>query len=620
MPASVNHQIRPVSGGPWRLVFCSLLLGTLGLAALPALAQRPSTLFARWKFDDPANLGLDSSKNALHAKVVGARPAEGRTRADGGSSGAIAFDGVDAFLEISKAKLLGRLTKLTVEAWVFGYGGDGNLFFVPGSLALEGGALQIEQRRVEVSPRIEAQAPVERWYHLAAVFDGPEARLYVDGRLANLDILSMDRLEGIAAAPWILGAGLQDSTAQGLKPENRKLEQPFRGRVDEMAVHKVALSAAEILKHAEDVDRWPRIVVERKTGAAIQEALDQASRSGSEVYLPVGDYLLKRALVVPGGVMLRGERGAVLKPEPSSQYRASPAIILNGVQGVTLRDFALDGQASVLEQRAGHLGILISGSSHVHLDHVTVSNLGFSTEKAAGTHLRLETREADDPKTMRGIPLVTGMASERNVIENCRFSDPEYMASLGVRLITSWQPRAKGATFAAPIRKTILRNNLLQGFAHNAMEIAGPATEHNLIRENSSIGAYLTAIEADKGARFNLFLRNRVMRVSFPKPAVVAAMRDQGAYPDYWAEGNVFRGNTISGVKSEKWAAGILLSFTRNGIFRDNVIRGISSRNPEKAAGIVLRGGQVENYSYSPNTIDDQSHQVKLIAPPAAKK
>lgn len=598
-----------------------LLAGAFLLVAL-LLAPSPAAagIIGHWSFDDPENIGFDASGTAAHAKIHGAAAAVGRERPGGGASGAVAFDG-RGFLEVPRPPRIAGMDGFTVEAWVRS---DGTaqasaqaLLEVPGTLRLDANALRVLQRSagLHAGAAISSPPPAGQWVHLVGVFDRGEVRLYRDGRLVGLELLSVEQLEGPSiTAPWTFGRPPEEGGSNAVSP----------ALVDEVTVYDEALSAGEILKLAANVAQRARIVPADRSGAAIQQALDQARNqgrgTGAEVFLPAGEYLLDRMLVVPGQVILRGEPGTVLKPAPKSQHRASPAILVNGAREVTLRDFEIDGQAGVLKQTAGHAGIFISGSSLVHVDGVTISNLGFRKGKPGGIHVQVEAREPGDGFTLRGVPLVTGVVSERNVVENCELLDPTPIASIGVRLMTSWQPRQTKDPFVAPVRYTVVRNNVLRGFGHNAMEIAGPATVYNVIRENLSTDALQTGIEADKGASYNLFVGNTIRGVWSNIPEIVAAMRDQGAYPDYWAEGNEFRNNVISGVTSQKWAAGIMLSQARGGLFVGNTIEDVSATDSRKGWAILLRGGEVQDYRYNPNTIDNRARQVKMLPARTAKK
>jgi len=154
------------------------------------------------------------------------------------------------------------------------------------------------------------------------------------------------------------------------------------------------------------------------------------------------------------------------------------------------------------------------------------------------------------------------------------------------------------------VQGDVIKNNALEGFNHNAVEIAGPATWTNLIRGNTSVGAPLVGIEADKGASYNTYVDNLIHQVGEHAAVIISAMRDQG-YPnalgDHIATGNVFRRNLISGVFSDHWAGGIYLSIAQDGVFEDNFIRDVSGSAANKSAAIMIDGTTIQNYTRSGN-------------------
>lgn len=574
------------------------------LALACALPAQAGTL-AHWSFDDPGQLGRDSSGNGRHAQVFGAVPDVGRPLLGGGTSGAARFDGLDDYLKLSGAPVLDGAQAFSLEAWIRVPAASAglNVFRVRQPLALHAGAILVHHDAGSgpgwVTLGSGSSRPTDVWYHLAAVFERGELRLYVDGRLSNLALLPFESLEGATYTDWSIGARLV-----GALPD-----QFFAGLIDDLRIHDVALSAAQVLTRADDAAVSTPLIVNSFTGAAIQAALDAAAGSGRQVRLLSGTYLLDTPLRVPARVILRGpaapQAPAVLRPAAGSGNQVSPVLFLNDVDEATLRDLRIDGAASSLGQTAPRSGILISGARRVLVDQVRIDDLGFTPQTPGGAHIRVDAYEPGQAPVVAGQPSVAGVPAARNVIENCTLSDPARRAEFGVRFKTDWEFLQPGGAYLGRIEENLVRANTLDGFALNSIEIGGPGTTDNLVRANTAQGVLVTAIEADKGAKRNRFFDNQVLDVGEPDVAlIIAAMRDQGVVAlGHWAEGNEFRGNIIDGVASAKWAGGIYLNGAVGGRFTGNVVRNVAAAQSAKAAAVLLKAGDPPGYDYTLNTL-----------------
>lgn len=595
------------------------LAAMLGLNATAHAGQ----LRGEWDFEDPADLGHDSSGEARHAIVEGDPQAvPGRVLPGATTASALAFDG-DDYLRIPTGGFsLSGLDELTVEAWVKVDLHTGrNVFRAQQPVELRSDGLSIRgDDGVWHSLLASTPPPLGAWYHLAGTFRRGELRVYVDGRLANVATVAVEQVVAGAVYPeWALGARI---------PGGAGPDQHFVGALDLVRVHDRALTAADILARAHD--RGDLDVVDVKSfGAAgdgvtddtdaIQDALDDAALRGAEVHLPSGIYRLSGLLQIPGSVLVRGDGDTVLKPLAGTGDDVNPVFLLNGVDRVTIRDLQIDGFASGLVQASGHAAIWISGSSLVHVDQVSISDLGKTAGDAGGIHILIEAREIGSaPYLVQGIPLVQGVASERNVIENCRLDDNRHIANFGIRLWSDWTSLPPTGSFTAPVRENLIENNHLSGFYWNAIEIAGPATGFNRIDGNTVADAFLVAIEADKGASDNRFENNWILRVSIDGHLGATAMRDQGvASPDgsfeFWAERNVFFRNTVANVRSTSWAAGIFLDRSRDVTVSESTFRDIDGPPANRTAGILERVGRVDNPTYTDNGFSAVPREVGTI-------
>lgn len=350
---------------------------------------------------------------------------------------------------------------------------------------------------------------------------------------------------------------------------------------------------------------------------ALQRALDDAA-PGGHVILPPGRYRIGATLEVQSFVTVsgRGDR-TVIKPLDDSGDDATPVFLLNDVEQVTIRDLRINGNALTMNQQSGHAAVVLAGARRCHLARLSVVNLGKSQADPAGIHILLRANDAmSNPtrlETRRAIPC------SGNLIEGCVLRDIAYMASFGIRFQTYWLNDRADDAFTAFVEHNVVRDNHLVGFFWNAIEIAGPATRYNMITGNRVDNPWQVGLEADKGARHNLFAGNRVHQARpHPDPSAsnqnkdVTAMRDQGferaGERRRVAVGNVYTDNRITATRQtlaavRGRAAGILLSQSRNAVFVGNRIEGVSNAFAGGQACGIAEGDSVEGLTEHSNHI-----------------
>ncbi|HLL74203.1 MAG TPA: carboxypeptidase regulatory-like domain-containing protein, partial [Pyrinomonadaceae bacterium] len=164
-------------------------------------------------------------------------PQNGATFAPGFVGQAFSFDGVDDFVEVPNSAALTPATTLTIAAWIkAGSGSDSRIVDKMTAGTSNGYLLDVNNGRLRliVGPAMVFSAqslPLDTFVHVAGVFDGAMARMYINGELAG----------GMAG-----GGGVPTNSEPlriGIASDGTK---PFLGLVDEVDIFNRALSAAEV--------------------------------------------------------------------------------------------------------------------------------------------------------------------------------------------------------------------------------------------------------------------------------------------------------------------------------------------------------------------------------------
>ncbi len=219
---------------PDRVVFSA------GVSATPTALD--PTIVGYWKLDEgTGTIAQDSSGNGNDGTLT-----NGPTWSTGQLNGALQFDGIDDYVNISHAPSL-QPANVTVSAWIkptsiSTY--DVVLNKVANGIWDDGYGLEVSKNskmsfRIndENSPSNFAETSVSTgvWTHVVGTYDGSVIRIYKDGILAA----STSNTNGITYAGGNVGIG---DSAQGPDPSTK-----FTGLIDDVRIYNRALSASEVL-------------------------------------------------------------------------------------------------------------------------------------------------------------------------------------------------------------------------------------------------------------------------------------------------------------------------------------------------------------------------------------
>jgi hypothetical protein len=237
----------------------------LGIEPLLKAAQAEKvgkTLVGHWRFDEGAgDLAVDISGCGNDGEIRGADWVRGKFGT------ALYFGGRDAYVFIPGIAALDGSSELTAEAWVYWEKGGRYPDIITGGNWCPGGFLFFvadnncsfrlgkpgktpsphEERWAETSANFLKFTP-GRWYHLAATFQRPHVKTYVNGK-------------AVATATWDYTIGFSGDLQIGCWGNPHACHQ---GMIDEVKLYNRALTAEEVLAdfRRTAVGRRPAVVGE----------------------------------------------------------------------------------------------------------------------------------------------------------------------------------------------------------------------------------------------------------------------------------------------------------------------------------------------------------------------
>ena len=564
-------------------------------------------------FTTPCSDNSGGEDATLHGDIT---TEPGRVPLDGSANTALVLDGTGDYLSLSGMPNLKDLPAVTVEAWVKVATPSTNIFRVQQPVSLGSNKFQVHDADGGSGWNTlltHSPPPANDWYHVAGVFDQREMRIYVNGRLSDIRLLDFESVTAFGDyTDWAIGARLTGGVA----------DQEFTGSIDEVAVYEGAVDAGILYRHAQDRQGLSRINIKTQLNdpaagdgvtddtAAFVTAFSNVA-VGGEIYLPSGVYIVSNTLNVPSGIMLRGSGDSILRAAPG--VAVSPFLRGDDISDTTIRDLQIWGHSFESPNPIGRSGIYLTATERVHVDRVRISNLGKDPQLYGGIQIWIDDRE--------GQPNDEG-SSFHNVIENCRLDDWDHLASFGIRIETRFKDLHITPSDSATVRENVLKNNHFEGF-WQSIEVAGPQTHSNLVRGNQARSPLIVGIEADKGARGNIYLDNYIRLGRYHQASTTSGMRDQGyrqcvagqIVNELNSKDNVFLRNTIVDITDRKIAAGILIARAENTVFQKNMVRDIRAYDPAKSAMAVLRTGLVLNPTISENLFPPDVNETYWIGP-----
>ena len=151
---------------------------------------------AHWKLDETSGTSAaDAAGNGHTATLTNMSGSEWTT---GTVDGALEFDGINDYVEMTSNSALQLTSALTIAGWIkcdiWGSGADVDIILRKGTsstvnyqLAIVDGKVALMLDAWESSGAIKGDTTLStgQWYHVAATWDGANVRIYLDGVLDN---------------------------------------------------------------------------------------------------------------------------------------------------------------------------------------------------------------------------------------------------------------------------------------------------------------------------------------------------------------------------------------------------------------------------------------------------
>jgi hypothetical protein len=187
--------------------------------------------------ENSGDLTFDSSGNGNHGKIYGA------TWVDGKYGKALSFDGVDDYVSTGK-NLLNNMNSFTLTGWIYPKSSGSRIGFFGQNDAIECGFIDADTIQCWTSGGgyvnwdfTSATFPFNEWHYIAAVGNGSNIKLYVDGELKSIGGTSTTNYGSSSYFFNIGGGGIFDASGNW-----------FNGTIDEVRIYNRALTEDEI-KH-----------------------------------------------------------------------------------------------------------------------------------------------------------------------------------------------------------------------------------------------------------------------------------------------------------------------------------------------------------------------------------
>ena len=266
-------------------------------------------LKALWKLDESSGTTASDNSGGNHGTLEPALTPPLWQPAGGQLGGALEFDGVEDFVSIPNESRFDITYQLTVSAWiqVAAFDKDWQAIVTKGDAAWRLHRFQDTNSiafHCNNSPYWGAEGSIDaedgQWHHVAGVYDGTRAYLYVDGVLDNSEpafgLISTNDF------PFLIGENAERSG------------RCWNGLIDDVRIYTCALSPSEVYLLYSNTCYVDADATGNNDGSSwsdafnnLQDALAEQAINGCEIHVAEGTYKPDATSINPSGT---GDRSA----------------------------------------------------------------------------------------------------------------------------------------------------------------------------------------------------------------------------------------------------------------------------------------------------------------------
>ena len=194
-------------------------------------------LVSQWDFDENSGDTIYDAKGSHDGTVYGAAWDDGKF----GSSLSFYYN----YAVVGEYPTLQNFSQITISAWVYYTGSPKlaeNYDFLVGKeleykIDIDGSNIRFLTSNDWEGSVLTSDTALEnnQWYHIAAVYDGSEKRIYINGQQDQNTVTTSGSLN-VRHHPFTMGA----------QPNDTGYEDYYRGKLDEVRIYDNALTQSQI--------------------------------------------------------------------------------------------------------------------------------------------------------------------------------------------------------------------------------------------------------------------------------------------------------------------------------------------------------------------------------------